>query len=104
MAMPARPYHHGNLRAVLLEHAERELAASGPSALSLRALARQAGVSHGAPHRHFADKQALLDALAEQGFERLGDELADAIARAGSDLESRFSAFTRAWVQFWVEH
>src|SRR3954453_21421902 len=69
-----RTYHHGNLRATLLEHAEAALAAG--SDLSLRELARQAGVSHGAPRRHFADKQALLDALAVDGFERLGAALA----------------------------
>ena len=73
MAVTPRPYHHGNLRAALLESAERTLDEGGD--LSLRELARQVGVSHAAPRRHFADKQALLDALAEDGFERLGGEL-----------------------------
>src|SRR5919107_3634135 len=84
MAVTARPYHHGNLRAALLEAAERALARGGE--LSLRELAREVGVSHAAPRRHFADKQALLDALAEGGFERLGAEMRAAIAGAGPDL------------------
>ena len=73
VAVTPRPYHHGNLRAALLAQAERTLADGGD--LSLRELARQIGVSHAAPRRHFAGKQALLDALAEDGFERLGAEL-----------------------------
>src|SRR5215207_7099976 len=85
---PARPYHHGNLRAELLEAAERTLDERGTGSLSLRGLARELGVSHGAPRRHFADKQALLDALAEDGFERLGRELARAIGAAGGEAPS----------------
>ena len=67
-----RSYHHGNLRAALLAAAEDTLARRGARDLSLRELAREAGVSHAAPRRHFVDKQALLDALAEDGFNRLG--------------------------------
>ncbi|WP_329139338.1 TetR/AcrR family transcriptional regulator [Streptomyces sp. NBC_01476] len=77
-----RPYHHGNLRAELLAHAERMLDESGQDGLSLRELARAAGVSHGAPRRHFADRQALLDALAAEGFERLRGELDAAMTDA----------------------
>ncbi|MFG2550766.1 helix-turn-helix domain-containing protein [Streptomyces sp. NPDC048581] len=58
-----RPYHHGNLRAVLLESAERALRAKGADALSLRELDREAGVSPRAPVRHFRDKPDLLNAL-----------------------------------------
>jgi AcrR family transcriptional regulator len=101
VAVSSRPYHHGNLRAALLEQAERTLADGGD--LSLRALARQAGVSHAAPRRHFAGKQALLDALAEDGFERLGGELQAAMADA-SDFEGRLLAFARAYVRFATEH
>ena len=67
-----RPYHHGNLRSALLAAAERTVRERGVQDLSLRELAREIGVSHGAPRRHFPDRQALLDALAESGFERLG--------------------------------
>ena len=72
MTATARPYHHGSLRPALLEAAERALDRGGVQALSLRELAREIGVSHAAPRRHFAGKQALLDALAEDGYERLG--------------------------------
>ena len=98
--MSDRPYHHGNLRAALLTQAERTLREQGSEQLSLRELARQVGVSHGAPRRHFADRQALLDALAEAGFSRLGDELRAALDGAGDDYEARFRATARAYVRF----
>ena len=98
--MTARPYHHGNLRAALLAEAERTVRDRGIQALSLRELARQVGVSHGAPRRHFADRQALLDALAEAGFERLGAELRGAFDGAGEDFEPRLQATATAYVRF----
>jgi AcrR family transcriptional regulator len=98
--MADRPYHHGNLRAALLTQAERTLREQGSEQLSLRELARQVGVSHGAPRRHFADRQALLDALAEAGFSRLGAELSAALDGAGDDYEARFRATARAYVRF----
>ena len=64
-------YHHGDLVNVLLETAEALLESRGPAGLSLREVARSAGVSHAAPYRHFRDKAALLQALAQRGFERL---------------------------------
>jgi AcrR family transcriptional regulator len=102
MAVSTRPYHHGNLRSALLEAAERTLAGGGE--LSLRELAREVGVSHAAPRRHFAGKQALLDALAEDGFERLGAEMRAAIASAGPDFRSRLAALARCYVRFATEH
>jgi AcrR family transcriptional regulator len=98
----ARPYHHGNLRSALLEAAERSLGGSGE--LSLRELAREVGVSHAAPRRHFADKQALLDALAEDGFDRLGRELDAAMGAAGGSLREQLGAFARAYVRFATVH
>ena len=80
-----RPFHHGNLRAVLLDQAETVLRERGIDALSLRELARAAGVSHGAPRSHFIDRAALLDALAERGFVRLADEIRGAATRASGD-------------------
>jgi AcrR family transcriptional regulator len=100
----ARSYHHGNLRSALLECAERTLARRGVSELSLRELAREVGVSHAAPRRHFPDKRALLDALAEEGFERLGDELERAMGAAGESLLEQLRAFARAYVRFATEH
>lgn len=104
MTSGTRPYHHGNLRAVLLDHAERMLAATGAGELSLRELAREAGVSHGAPRRHFPDKRALLDALAETGFERLGRELDAAMGAADGGFTERLVAFARAYVGFATRH
>jgi AcrR family transcriptional regulator len=97
--MDGRPYHHGNLRAELLAEAEHTLRDQGIDQLSLRDLARQAGVSHAAPRRHFADRQALLEALAEVGFLRLGDELLAAIDAAG-DYQTRLRAAATAYVRF----
>jgi AcrR family transcriptional regulator len=95
-----QPYHHGNLRTVLLEHAEATLQKEGLDALSLRELARSAGVSHGAPRRHFSDRQALLDALAERGYDRLGAELRAALDGAAPTLEARVTALARAYAAF----
>jgi AcrR family transcriptional regulator len=80
-----RPFHHGNLRAVLLARAEEVLRERGADALSLRELAREAGVSHGAPRSHFPDRAALLDALAERGFARLTDAIRTAADGARDD-------------------
>jgi AcrR family transcriptional regulator len=95
-----RPYHHGNLRTALLEQAERTVRDRGAQDLSLRELAREVGVSHGAPRRHFPDRQALLDALAEAGFARLGAELRQAVEGAGEDFEARLRATATAYVRF----
>jgi AcrR family transcriptional regulator len=95
-----RPYHHGNLRAALLEQAEKTLREQGVEQLSLRDLARQVGVSHAAPRRHFSDRQALLHALAEDGFARLGSELRAAVDAAGDDFEARLGATAVAYVRF----
>lgn len=99
MNMAGRPYHHGDLRAVLLAGAERTLADRGPAAISLRELAREAGVSHAAPGRHFKDKGALLDALALSGFQRLKASL-DRADVEGADTGTRVLALARAYVDF----
>jgi AcrR family transcriptional regulator len=65
------PYHHGDLRDALIQAAQDILEGEGLAALSLRAVARRAGVSPAAPYHHFPDKQALLDAVAERGFDAL---------------------------------
>lgn len=94
---PSRSYHHGNLRAALLDCAEQTLAAGED--ISLRELARKVGVSHGAPRRHFLDKQELLDELALDGFRRFGAELAAALAS-----ENPLLAWARTYVGFATEH
>ncbi|WP_028567326.1 TetR/AcrR family transcriptional regulator [Salinispora tropica] len=70
-----RGYHHGDLRRVLLAAAAVAIEESGPAALSLRDLARRAGVSHAAPAHHFGDKPGLLTALAVEGFNLLAQDL-----------------------------
>jgi AcrR family transcriptional regulator len=98
--MTERRYHHGNLRSALLDAAERTVRDRGVQDLSLRELAREVGVSHGAPRRHFPDRQALLDALAQNGFERLGRELRAAVDGAGDDFEERLRATAAAYIRF----
>ena len=100
--MTDRPYHHGNLREALLRGAERTVRERGVDALSLRELAREVGVSHAAPRRHFPDRQALLDALSQEGFERLRGELADAARGAGPGFRERLEATGAAYVAFAV--
>lgn len=97
-----RPFHHGNLRAALLGHAVVVLRDSGVDGLSLRDLARRAGVSHGAPRSHFLDRQALLDALAELGFRRLTEEVRHAVGGA-DDVAGRFRRVAQAYVDFAIE-
>ncbi|MFI6231156.1 TetR/AcrR family transcriptional regulator [Micromonospora echinospora] len=95
-----RPYHHGNLRTALLDMAEREVRERGADQLSLRDLARSAGVSHAAPRRHFPDRQHLLDALAEVGFDRLGRALRDALAEPEAEFPARVRSVVSAYVRF----
>ena len=84
----ARPYHHGDLRRALIDAASRLLEAEGPSALSLRAVAREAGVSPAAPYHHFKDKGELLEAVAHEGWTLLDEALAKAKAAAPSPQEA----------------
>jgi AcrR family transcriptional regulator len=93
-----RPYHHGNLRRALLDAALAEIAAHGPVALSLRGLARHAGVSHAAPAHHFGDKTGLLTAIATEGFTLLGEALRAARAAGG------FLDVGVAYIEFAVSH
>ncbi len=102
--MTARAYHHGSLREELLDRAERTLAERGLGALSLRELAREAGVSHAAPRRHFADRQELLDAVATRGFERLEAELHAAGGDGTEPFALRFAAAANAHVGFATGH
>ncbi len=69
--MQERAYHHGNLRRALVEAALELLEADGSGAITLRGVATRAGVSHAAPYAHFRDKDALLAAVATEGFRRL---------------------------------
>jgi AcrR family transcriptional regulator len=84
--MRRRPYHHGNLREALLQGAVRVIAEVGPAAFTLREVARRAGVSHNAPYRHFRDKDALLAAVAAQGFRELTRAMQEAGQRQSHAL------------------
>jgi AcrR family transcriptional regulator len=95
----ARPYHHGDLPRVLLDTAIQAIAEVGPAAVSLRDLARRAGVSHAAPAYHFGDKAGLLTAVAADGFQRLAVTLREAYQTTGSFLEVGV-----AYVGFAVTH
>ncbi|HWE90171.1 MAG TPA: TetR/AcrR family transcriptional regulator [Pseudonocardiaceae bacterium] len=98
--MPVR-YHHGDLRAALLDRAEQTIREKGLAALSLRELARDLGVSNAAPSRHFKDKQALLDAVALAGFERLL-ALQAAAQRSGRPFAARMRGQAYVYVDFAV--
>ena len=90
-------YHHGDLRRTLLTQAATLLEEVGSEALSIRALARRAGVSPRAPYQHFADKEALLSALAADAFRAFGDALAaaDAVAVSDREIEEQAVAYVR---------
>jgi AcrR family transcriptional regulator len=85
-----RTYHHGDLRRAVLTAALDVIATEGPSALSLRDLARRAGVSHAAPAHHFKDRGGLLTAIATEGYDLLAHSLADA-----PDLRERGVRYVR---------
>ncbi|HSO20249.1 MAG TPA: TetR/AcrR family transcriptional regulator [Desulfosarcina sp.] len=99
-----RPYHHGNLRRALIQAGSRMIEDKGLAALSLREVARAAGVSHTAPYRHFKDKADLLAAIAQVGFEQLTQN-ADRAARhhAGNPRE-QFVAASVQYILFGVKH
>ncbi len=99
-----RRYHHGNLRADLLRLAERTLEKSGAENVSLRELSRELGVSSTAPRRHFQNKQALLEALAIMGFERLAVALGRAAARQAAGFDDRIVLLARTYIRWTMRH
>ena len=103
MTKVTKRYHHGDLRRTLIDAALRIVEHAGPGALALRELARHAGVSHAAPYRHFASREALLAALAVEGFRGLGAEM-QASARDARDPLARFGMLGRAYVRYAVAH
>lgn len=97
--MASHSYHHGDLRRVLLQVAVEAIGERGPTALSLRDLARRAGVSHAAPAHHFGDKSGLLTALAAQGYDLLAEEVTSAYETSGSLADAG-----AGYVRFAVDH
>ena len=92
-------YHHGSLRPALLDAAETILKRDGIQALTLRAAAREAGVSHAAPKNHFGDLRGLLSELAAVGFARLGAAMLAGIDASG-DVSKRMDAIGRGYIGF----
>lgn len=92
-------YHHGDLRRALLRASLQLLRKKSPEALTLREVARMAGVSHAAPYRHFQDKEALIAAVAEQGFVRLARSI-DKATEVDAPLSQRFKAGALAYIRF----
>jgi AcrR family transcriptional regulator len=101
---PTLAYHHGNLKEALLERAAELIAERGVEALSLRGLARDLGVSHAAPSAHFADRTALLCALAKEGFRRSVDAMRAGAEAVGPDPVARYRALGRSYVAFALEN
>jgi AcrR family transcriptional regulator len=91
------PYHHGALRDALLEAAERVLERDGLAGLTLRAVAREAGVSHAAPTHHFGDLTGLVSELAAIGFRRFNATMAAAGA-SGTTLPEKGMAKAKAYI------
>ncbi len=102
--MTPKSYHHGNLRAELLDTAIQQLDDQGAEDLSLRALARSLGVSQTAPYRHFADKNELLAAMATFGYRGLLSALQQAGAAADECPREQLIAFAHAYVTYAAEN
>jgi AcrR family transcriptional regulator len=94
-----RPYHHGDLSRALVDAARRILEAEGAVALSLRAVAREAGVSPAAPYHHFKDKTELLEAVAHGGWEMMSDAIVEA-RRTSADPRDAIANIGIAYVKF----
>jgi AcrR family transcriptional regulator len=94
-------YHHGDLRAALVLAAMELLEESGETELSLRAVARRAGVSSAAPYRHYADREALISAVAAVGYRELAERLA--AAHPSPSTTKQLTSVAIAYVQFALE-
>jgi AcrR family transcriptional regulator len=101
---PKRGYHHGDLRNALMQAALRQIATDGARALSLREVARRAGVSHTASYRHFPSKESLLAAIAEEGFVMLSDAISAALQAHVDDPLAALQASGIAYVEFGVQY
>ena len=105
-AVPAqKSYHHGDLRRVLIDAALKLAEEGGPEAISVREAARRAGVSPGAPFRHFESRTALMTAVAEEAQQRFRAEIDAALARtpAGDPLK-RFRSFGLAYLRWAMQN
>lgn len=97
-------YHHGDLRRALLAATLHLVDERGTEGFTLRAAARLAGVSDGAPYHHFSDKEALLATVAEEGYELLHDAMKEAAAKPRSSERERTQAMAVAYILFAATH
>ena len=97
-------YHHGDLRRALLDAALAQIEDEGVAALSLREVARRAGVTHQAPYHHFADRAALLGALAAEGFSLLLRSMQTAQAAVKAGARARLVAAGKGYIDFALAH
>src|SRR5450755_4112149 len=104
MTKRKRAYHHGDLRATLIEMGLEIVEEKGVQALTLREIGARAGVSRMAAYRHFANKHDLICAISEAGFSQFADAIAAAKSSASPDFASRMSAMAAAYVHFADEH
>jgi len=99
-----KTYHHGDLREALIQAAIELLPIKGASGLSLREVAKAAGVSHTAPYRHFKDKAALLTAIAQTGFELLMGHMAQVVENHKDDPRQQLIAVATAYVDLGLKN
>jgi AcrR family transcriptional regulator len=96
-----KPYHHGDLRRVLIDAALQLVGEGGPDAVSVREAARRAGVSPGAPFRHFPSRDALMNAVAEEAQRRFREQIEAALAEApANDPLGRFRCLGLAYLRW----
>ena len=100
----AKAYHHGALRAALLDEAAAMLAEGGVASVTMRALGQRLGVSRAAPYRHFSDKAELLVAVAAAGFRRLGDNLQALDVSHLRSSDEQFWHMAEVYVRFALEN
>lgn len=96
-------YHHGDLRHALIRSTIEALSEVDPQDISLREVARRAGVSHAAPYGHFTDKRALLCAVANEGYKRLCDRLSSALDRTAR-IDSMLDVVAYEYLQFGIQN
>jgi AcrR family transcriptional regulator len=100
---PKKPYHHGNLKAVLGRAALQLIGEIGLGAFTLREAARRAGVSHNAPYRHFKKKEDVFAALATEGFHQLNERVKTALASESAPV-ARLKLAARTYLHFAFEN
>lgn len=104
MAATKQAYHHGDLRSALLLAALEVISDIGPQGLTIREVARRAGVSHAAPYRHFEDKDEMILAIVEQGFALMQSTVQKEQSQAEDDPVNQFAATGLGYINFALQH